>query len=197
MNPAAFLPPGFYPNPQRRCYAKRMRTRTLFTIFSLLAAAAVWAEAYTWTDDQGVVHYSDRPHPGAKIVDLGESTSSRSSRPAPRSNRAADSAEDEADESGVNGYISLEIASPAAEETLWNIGGTLDVTLSLSPSLRPGHQVRIYFDGTPMIVRGASFQLDEVYRGVHNLQAEVIDETGQLLIRSRPSRFYVQQNSIQ
>jgi hypothetical protein len=45
-------------------------------------------------------------------------------------------------------------------------------------------------------VSGTNFQLQEVYRGVHNLQAEVIDETGTLVIRSRPSRFYVQQNSI-
>ena len=197
MNPAAFLLPGFYPKRRRRCYAKRMRTRTIFTIFSLLAAAGVLAEAYTWTDEQGVVHYSDRPHPGAKIVDLGESNSSRSSRPDPRRNASTDTAADAADETNDNGYSSLEIASPAAEETLWNIGGTLDVSLTLSPSLRPGHQVRIYFDGTPVIVRGANFQLDEVYRGVHNLQAEVIDETGKLMIRSRPSRFYVPQNSIQ
>ncbi len=173
-----------------------MRTRTIFTVFGLLAAAGVLAEAYTWTDEQGVVHYSDRPHPGAKVVDLGESDSSRRSRPAPRRNANTDAAADEANETSDTGYTSLEIASPAAEETLWNIGGTLDVSLALSPSLRPGHQVRVYFDGTPVIVRGANFQLDEVYRGVHNLQAEVIDETGKLMIRSRPSRFYVQQNSI-
>jgi hypothetical protein len=46
------------------------------------------------------------------------------------------------------------------------------------------------------MVSGTSFQLQEVYRGVHNLQVEVIDETGKLLKRSRPSRFYVQQNTV-
>ncbi len=70
------------------------------------------------------------------------------------------------------------------------------MTLTLTPALQAGHQVRVYFDGTPQMVSGASFQLQEVYRGVHNLQAEVIDETGKLMIRSRPSRFYVQQNSV-
>ena len=93
-------------------------------------------------------------------------------------------------------YESIEVASPAAEETLWNIEGTLSVSLSLSPALRPGHQVRVYFDGTPQLVRTASFQLEDVYRGVHNIQVEVIDETGKLMIRSRPNRFYVQQNSV-
>jgi hypothetical protein len=46
------------------------------------------------------------------------------------------------------------------------------------------------------MVQGTSFQLQEVWRGVHNLQAEVLDETGKLMIRSQPARFYVQQNSV-
>jgi hypothetical protein len=56
--------------------------------------------------------------------------------------------------------------------------------------------LRIYFDGTPQQVSGTQFQLPEVYRGVHNLQAEVLDENGQLMIRSQPNRFYVQQTTI-
>jgi hypothetical protein len=31
---------------------------------------------------------------------------------------------------------------------------------------------------------------------VHNIQAEIIDSTGQMMTRSLPNRFYVQQNSI-
>ena len=46
------------------------------------------------------------------------------------------------------------------------------------------------------MVSGTAFQLQEVWRGMHNLQAEVLDETGQLMIRSEPIRFYVQQTSI-
>jgi hypothetical protein len=169
-----------------------METRTIFTLLALLLAiGAIADEAYTWTDEDGVVHYSDRPQPGAQVVDLGQS---RATRPSPRP--AAQSTD--ADETTVPsvGYQSIEFASPAAEQTLWNIEGTLNVTVALTPGLRPGHQVRIYFDGTPQVVSGASFQLEEVYRGVHNLQAEVIDETGKLIIRSRPSRFYVQQNTV-
>jgi hypothetical protein len=93
-------------------------------------------------------------------------------------------------------YESFAIASPAAEETLWNIEGVLNVSLALSPALRPGHQVRVYFDGTPQTVNGTSFQLQEVWRGVHNLQAEVVDETGQMKIRTQANRFYVQQSTV-
>jgi hypothetical protein len=70
------------------------------------------------------------------------------------------------------------------------------VNLELTPALMPGHQVRVYYDGMPTIFSSTRFQIEEVYRGVHNLQVEVIDQTGKLLIRSRPNRFYVQQNSV-
>jgi hypothetical protein len=170
-----------------------MQTRTIFTLLALLLAiGAIADEAYTWTDEDGVVHYSDRPQPGAQVVDLGQS---RAPRPSPGQAAQPSAASDEAEAPSV-GYQSIEFTSPGAEETLWNIEGALNVTLALTPGLRPGHQVRVYFDGTPQMVSGANFQLLEVYRGVHNLQAEVIDETGKLIIRSRPSRFYVQQNTV-
>lgn len=172
-----------------------MENRPIFVLLGLLAAASVSADAYTWTDENGLVHYSDRPHPGAKRITLDEF---RGSRPQPTARKRA-SVRPLATE-GLTmatpfSYDSLDVASPAAEETLWNIGGTLTVSLTLSPGLQQGHQVRVYFDGKPQMVSGTSFQLENVHRGVHNLQAEVIDETGTLMIRSRPNRFYVQQSS--
>ncbi len=171
-----------------------MEKRSIFVLLGLLATAAAFAEAYTWTDENGVVHYSDRPQPGARLIDLGESSGPR---PRPATQPATTSADDDtASAAAPDSYESIDIVSPAAEETLWNIEGSLSVSVQVTPELKPGHQVRVYFDGTPQIVSGANFQLQEVYRGVHNLQAEVIDETGKLIIRSRPSRFYVQQNTV-
>jgi Domain of unknown function (DUF4124) len=174
-----------------------MELRTIFLLLALLVTAGAFADAYTWTDEDGVVHYSDRPQPGATLIELGQSNAPR---PRPTTRPAATASSTDPDEEqgtqARSGYESLEIASPAAEETLWNIEATLSVTLTLTPALKPGHQVRVYFDGTPQMVGGTRFRLDEVYRGVHNLQAEVIDGTGKLIIRSRPSRFYVQQNTI-
>ena len=70
------------------------------------------------------------------------------------------------------------------------------MSLALSPGLQSGHQVRVYFNGQQRTVTGTSFQIDEVFRGVHNIRAEVIDSTGRLMIRSTPNRFYVQQNTV-
>ena len=170
-----------------------METRPILVLLGLLVAVTAIADTWTWTDDEGVVHYSDRPHPGAERITIDEPNTSQS--PSQRRNTAEpDAASEEAPRSVA--YASFEVASPRAEETLWNIGGVLNVSLALSPPLQPGHQVRVYFDGTPQMVSGTSFQLQEVWRGEHNLQAEVVDATGKLMIRSKPIRFYVQQSTV-
>jgi len=169
-----------------------METRPIFVLLVLLFAAGAFAEAYTWTDENGVVHYSDRPHPGATVVELGESSTSR---PDPTTSAPSSREADSAPVPRPN-YTSVEILTPSAEETLWNIETVLEVNLELTPALMPGHQVRVYYDGMPTIFSSARFQIEEVYRGVHNLQVEVIYQTGKLLIRSRPNRFYVQQNTV-
>lgn len=164
-------------------------------LLALFVAHDALAQAYTWTDEDGVVHYSDRPVPGAKVINLPEAQGNRrASAPAPASRTA--SAGDEAAPEQPFRYESLEVIAPSAEETLWNIEGVLNVSLALRPALQPGHQVRIYFDGTPREAPGTSFQIEDVYRGVHNIQAEILDEAGELQIRSLPNRFYVQQTSI-
>ena len=172
-----------------------METRPTFVLIGLLAAVSVMAEAYRWVDEDGVVHFSDRPQPGAERVDLSEysrNTGARLYRERPSSNTAD---EEPASDEPFR-YESLSISSPGSEETLWNIEGVLNVSLSLNPGLQSGHQVRAYFNGEQQLVSGTSFTINEVYRGVHNIQAEVIDNTGRLMIRSTTNRFYVQQSTV-
>ena len=173
-----------------------MQIRIIVIVLGLLASSSALAQAYKWTDADGIVHYSDRPQPGATEVDLGKYRSPQSGslvrKPLPRRSSTADDAA-----TSTFRYSSLAVTSPAAEQTLWNIEATLSVSLALSPELQSGHRVRVYYDGALQEVSGLSFQLQEVYRGAHNLQAEVVDQAGKVLIRSQPSRFYVQQTSVQ
>ena len=173
-----------------------MDSRPIALLLLLLAGGTAFGQAYTWTDEDGVVHFSDRPHPGAQQIQLPE----QQSRPRPTvpTTATASNASDEAEQasSAPFRYESVEIVRPGAEETLWNIGGQLSVAINLTPALRPGHQIRVYFDGTPQMVRGTSFQLQDVWRGVHNLQVEILDENGQTMTRSQANRFYVQQSTV-
>ncbi len=174
-----------------------MLTRTFIALLSVFAAGVVLAQAYKWTDEDGVVHFSDRPQEGAERIQLAAPV-----RPPPPPSRAVSSAAAATavpapeEEARSVRYESLTIGSPLAEETLWNIEGVLNVTLNLQPALQEGHRIRVLFDGTPRYVSRTSFQIPDVFRGVHNIQAEIVDESGTMLIRSMPSRFYVQQNVI-
>ncbi len=175
-----------------------MRMRIFIVVSILFVSGSVLAEAYRWVDEDGLVHYTDKPRPGAERIEL-PSDNRVASRdryaPSPTGPRSAGPQASDTDVFKFK-YQSITVASPAAEETLWNIEGVLNVTLQLSPGLQTGHQVRAYFDGNPRMVQGTSFQIEEVYRGVHNLQVEVVDATGKLMIRSVTNRFYVQQNTI-
>lgn len=181
---------------ERRCYATAMRTSLVFTCLVLLAAAAGATEVYRWVDENGVIHYSDSPHPGAEKIEVAEPPVMPGYRRSPAAtSRSRPSAAERTQPAGFT-YQSLTITQPAAEETLWNIAGRMTVTLSLQPALRQGDRVRVYFDGAPREVPGSSFELDEVWRGAHNLQAEVVNEAGEVMIRSEPVRFYVQQTTV-
>lgn len=172
-----------------------MEKRPIFILAGLLAASLVAAEgAYKWVDEDGVIHYSDKPRTGAEVVDLTGYTRDTGARLTSNLPTSAADAPEEPEQAFR--YESLSVAAPGPEETLWNIGGTLNVSLAVSPGLQNGHQVRVHFDGQPRMVTGSSFTIEEVHRGVHNIQAEIIDETGKLMIRSKPNRFYVQQNSV-
>ena len=194
------MPPSHWPRTGLHCYAKHMDIRSIFVLISLLVAGtAVAEEAYRWVDDQGVVHYSDRPRPGAERIILPTpNTVTRSVRQSATSGTAA-STTATAQSPGPAAafrYDSLAVASPGVDETLWNIEGVLNVSLTVTPAMQSSHQVRVYFDGKTQIMQGTNFQIQDVYRGEHNIQAEIIDATGKLMIRSQSNRFFVQQNTI-
>ena len=174
-----------------------MESRSIGILVGLLVATMALADgAYKWIDEEGVVHYSDVPRAGAEVVNLDEyskTTGARITRSRPANAGSDDESEIVKPEFR---YESLSISDPGAEETLWNIAGVLSVTVTVSPALQSGHQLRAHFDGEMRTVRGAYFEIEEVYRGVHNLQVEIIDATGKLMIRSETNRFYVQQNTV-
>jgi len=168
----------------------------LLIVLGLLSSLALATEVYRWVDDQGQVHFSDRPLEGGEKVEIRPQIELGTPDVQPRARREASA--DSADEAAAR-YQSLEIISPAQEEVLWNIEGQLDVSMRLQPRLQEGHSVELLLDGNPVegMQRGSmQARLSEVFRGVHVLRASVRDRNGRLLIESQPRTFAVQQTSI-
>lgn len=95
-------------------------------------------------------------------------------------------------------YQAFNVLQPAQQETLWGTGGTVDVALEISPTLQAGHRLGYYLDGalTDLGSRSAAFQLQEVVRGIHTLQAVILDGAGEEVLRSLAVTFMVQQTSV-
>lgn len=166
----------------------------LILLSALSATTASSAPAWRWVDENGQVHFSDRPVPGAQQVELtgaqGFGTQMAQAGPA----RAPSSSSGEA----AAPYQRIEVVSPAEQEVLWNIGGMLSVQVEFQPALRPGHRYDLLFDGQArnLDTTSARLVLPDVYRGTHTLQVVVLDASGAEVQRSAGRGFTVQQTSV-
>ena len=171
--------------------------KCLILLFALTAGAAHSAPAWRWVDANGQVHYSDTPVPGATQIELsGAQTFGGAARP-PSS--AADKGPSQAPgKTAGQTYRSFTIVSPKQQETLWNVGTVVDVQVQLDPPLLPGHLLDVYVDGQRrnLNVAGSELTLEDIYRGVHTIQAVVVDGSGAEVIRSLATTFMVQQSSV-
>jgi hypothetical protein len=96
-------------------------------------------------------------------------------------------------------YRSFNIVSPTQQETLWNVGTVVNVQVVLDPPLQPDHLLDMYVDGERRNLNstGTDLALEDINRGVHTIQAVVVDESGAEVMRSLATTFMVQQSSIQ
>lgn len=159
----------------------------------LTTLAYAEGETYRWVDERGVVHFSDRPHPGAELIQLRPAQGFAA--PAAQTAAAASAGATE-----PLGYDVFEVSSPRNEETLWNIATEMSINLSIRPALRPGHRIDLRVDGQPVTeapTRATQFQIGGVYRGAHSIQATVVDDAGNTVQAAAPVTFYVRQTSIQ
>lgn len=166
----------------------------LILLSALSATSASSAPAWTWVDADGTVHFSDRPVPGARQVQIvgAQGFTTQQTAPAPAS-VARESATTPAAL-----YQVAEIVSPADQETLRNIGGALTVLVRFQPALRPDHRFDLALDGERQNLNATSSRvsLQDVFRGSHTLQLIVTDASGAEITRSAPRTFFVQQTSI-
>ena len=170
--------------------------RVFILLLGLLVAVGALAEVFRWVDEEGVIHFSDRPHEGAEIVTLLEAQTF--SAPAAPSRRKK--AEPETDSDEFVEYKGLRIISPGQDEVLWNTGGTVNVQVDPEPQLQAGHSVQLFLDGQMVNALAGgqrNFQLTEVFRGTHSLRAEIHDANGTGLFQSTAITFTVQQTSVQ
>jgi hypothetical protein len=176
-----------------------MKTRVL-VLAGLLCALSSQAqdsrrELWTWTDANGVTHFSDRPVPGARRMELATS-----STPAPAAEPTPASAAPVArqDRAPAVEYRLLEIWEPEQDASFFGADVAVNVRMRVEPDLAPGHRLFLFLDGQR--IEGATDTLEHtltgVPRGAHSLSAVIWDEGSTELFRSQPRVFHVRQPTI-
>ena len=166
-----------------------MRT-LLFTLLSLACSVVLAATVYKWIDENGVVHYSDQPHPNAEKVHV-QAVQTYKSGPYDAGGGAGSLRPGRG--TAPAAYAGCAIAQPADTQNYPNVE-SLSIVVRTDPSLHPGDQIFLMLDGAPLNNAqpvGTQFTLSPVERGTHTLQAVVRDGNGGLMCQTPAVTFSV------
>ena len=171
-----------------------MRALT-FTLLSLVCSAALAATVYKWVDENGVVHYSDQPHPNAEKLQVH---AAQSYKPSALDTAAAGGGGGGASPAAPAPYRGCAIVQPQDGQAFANID-SLTLVVQTDPQLHQGDKVFVTVDGQALNggnPTGSQFVISPIDRGTHTAQALVKDASGGVQCQTPPVTFHVQQNSI-
>ena len=177
-------------------FARYYRSMRKLLFLMMLVSLPVFAVTmYTWDDDNGVVHYSDTPRPGAVAIEV-DAVQGFAPSPLYKSEKSVVSRNSQ----DTSGYETFAITAPGQGEVLWNIGGVVNVVIDVSPPPRGGDTISLFLDGQNISAPGSrrrSYVLNDVFRGLHTVRAVVNDRNGDEVQQTELITFQVHQTSIQ
>jgi Domain of unknown function (DUF4124) len=170
-----------------------------FTLMLLGCSVAMAATVYRWVDENGVVHYSDQPHPNAEKLTVHAAQTYKAANGPQLPNAPAQPNAGLPALPPRGTYNSCAITNPGDAQEFANLDA-LTVNVMTDPQLHGGDQIYISLDGALLnngTATGPSFSVSPVDRGQHTLQATVRDGQGNILCQTTSVTFNVHQASIQ
>lgn len=153
----------------------------------LLSVFSVNAAVYKWTDNEGVVHYSDTKQRGSEQINLPETQTFS----APKTVDPSFGKQQEP--SATKKYKSLSFSQPKNGETIRDALGRINISLESQPKIKKQDKFQILLDGnilgSPQIP--PYFVLEQVVRGEHTLVAQIVNSAKKVLIASAPLTIYM------
>ena len=157
-----------------------MRFWPAILLFAVVSAAH--AEVYRWVDENGTVHYTDKPpSPEAKPAELPKLQQFPANELPSYSNPKAAAAEAPADAADTRPIV--KVISPTQDQTFRHTSQQVQVVVSVNPSLKSGQGLVYYLDGSPFNsepTRAQSMALQPVYRGTHLVSVAVVQDGREL-----------------
>lgn len=157
-------------------YSRQMKL--IFLLFFVFYANHIFAETvYKTVDENGNIIFTDKPSENSEEIKLQELQTIKNPNP-PRLTTSPKESTLEKESL----YKSILITNPADGSGLRSNNGSVSISVSLVPPLRPGHKIIIAMDGNKVSAGSAeSVSLQNVERGTHSLTASVIDGNGKKL----------------
>ncbi len=160
----------------------------LLCVLPALSSAAV----YKWVDADGAVHFSDVPREGAEEVHVPPPQTYEAPSLPPITPRA----EPVVDPAAYTRFVQV---TPATDENIWDNTGTITVNFAAEPPLQTdrGHQLVVLVDGQARpAVSDSSVILENIDRGSHTLQGQIVDARGDVLISSDTTTVHLHRQSV-
>ncbi|WP_429137330.1 DUF4124 domain-containing protein [Aeromonas veronii] len=173
----------------------------VLSLLLLTSFSADAAKVYSWVDGNGITHYSDAPPPGknAKEVDLRVAPLQGSSTPRSvqvdnfNSLTGADAKKEK-----EAAKLTIELLSPEQGSTLRDNTGNIVFQGTISPKPPTQYDVRLTLDGkaAPIVSNSLSVRVENVDRGAHEAQLELLAKDGTILAKSSAVTFYLHRASV-
>ncbi|MCU4676873.1 DUF4124 domain-containing protein [Catenovulum sp. 2E275] len=151
------------------------------------------AEIYQYVNEQGVTVFTDKPRPDAKQIEVNQNIPNM---PATLTQAKSNSA---ASNQKPQPFVyQITILNPQPQATIRNNQSEMEVSFQLNTEPNFAYQFVIYLDGKAVktVNRLTKVQLQQVYRGEHQLKVELTDLNGKLIASSKPVIFYMHQASL-
>lgn len=161
---------------------------------SLAAATEVWR----WVDQDGVVHLSDKPVPGATRIQVqvppaSKTPAAQPSLPAPQPAAAAP-----AKPSAGPAYSSCELVEPV-NDMAFDTPEFVQLTVRPLPLLRQGDRISVTLNGSPIPdwnPVSSTYLLQQPERGSYSVTVHITSFQGQSMCSSQTRVFHVRQPSV-
>ncbi len=159
----------------------------------LLFTFTSYAGFYKGLDEEGNVVYSDTPFENAEKITPPPITVIDAPKVIPKQEVVEEKKQTETK------YTKFSITAPKNDQTIWN-EPALTVSLQLNPALATaeGHTIWLMMDGKPLVKKSQSLslQIGRADRGEHKLQAQVRNEKGKIIKRTKSITVHIKNTVI-
>lgn len=169
--------------------------RKLFFLIALFLSLPLAAQVYKYTDEKGVIHYTDKPpSKNAKPANLPQlhtyealpSASSETAKPKSPADQPK------------SVFYELKISSPAPDTTFRDSTSEVGVSVEVVPSMPSDYSLAFFVDGVAQTDKtgSTSTTLGGLERGQHSIEAVLYNDKGFEVARSPAVNVFMHQPTV-